>query len=741
MTFKTLFMAATALAAPLTLVHPSLAQDVAEDAETTSLDQIVVTAGRSSNEVGTLAQSVVVIDREQIEDRSFGSSDVAEVIARFVPGLAPSNQTLSGASQTFRGRNLLVMVDGVPRNTPLRDVSRILSLIDLSTVERIEVVNGASGLYGAGATGGTINIITRRAVEDGVRTTITTQASAFTHNPADSLAPSASARVEGRKGAFDYVLSLAGDLSRTTYDGKGREMASDGMLGQGGGDRTGNTDLFAAVGYEEGSRRYDLSLDWTYLEQNPDWLTNYATSPVSPDYASPYTGEPLKEDSWYLTGTFTEDDFALGSLEVKSFYNAIEKQAPFNSLSAVNSIVYYSGIPASPTAPENQSVLTSDRAGLNATVNSATDWLREGASLTWGVDYTFDHTIQELVNGTTIISPMTQHQIAGFGQLEVPVTDRLVVQGGARFDQFFLDVDDFRRPAAVQYRSPTTYTLYPAIDVTGGSFSYNSPTFNLGAVFDLTEESQAFANFSQGYSLTDIGGFTRRAGVNSVSEICTAYGALASAYGCTGAPTFAINYASIAPDPQLVNTYEAGVRGDWTRFRGSASAYVSTSENGVNFDATSNRVSQQKELIWGVEATAEADVLDMLTIGGIFSYVEGKYDADGDGKIESGEYLPNNRIPNNYKLNLYGELRFLQDMTARAEVEYFSGRDVTTQDLPDVTLVNFGLSKEFGESSKLSLGVRNVFDTSYVNPVASAVRGADVPGLGRTIALTYRATF
>lgn len=737
MHIRTLALTTTALLS----AFPAFAQDSSATKAATTLDQIVVTAGRNEAEISTYAQSVVVIDREQIENANFGSSDAADLIARLVPGFAPSNQTLSGASETFRGRDVLIMVDGVPRNTPLRDNSRILSMIDLSTVERIEVVNGSSSLYGAGATGGTINFITKRGSEEGIRTTITTEASAYTQDIGNSIAPKVTANVEGRIRQFDYFFSLSGDMTRKAYDGKGREMASDAMLGQGGADRTKQGNLFTGLGYENEGRRFDLSFDWTYLEQNPDWLTNYSTSPVSPDYSSPYVGDPLKEDSKYLTGKFTDDNFALGKLAVTAFYNSIEKQSPFNTLSSVNSIVYYSGNRASPTSPYNQSVLKSDRAGLNATVNSAVDWLRQGANLTWGIDYTYDHTTQELVNGTTVISPMTQNQIGAFAQLEVPVTDRLTVQGGARFDQFFLDVDDFVRPAAVQYRSATSYTLWPAVNVTGGSFNYNSPTFNLGAVFDITQEAQAFANFSQGYSLTDIGGFTRRAGTNSISEICAAYGALAAAYGCSGTPTYAINYASIAPEPQLVNTYEAGLRGDWGRFRGTASAYISTSENGVSYDVTTNRVSQQKELIWGVEASASADVLDNLTLGTVFSYVEGKYDADGDGKIEAGEYLPNNRIPNNYKINVYGEMRFMYDILARAEVEYLSGRNVTSQDLPEVTLVNLGLSKDFGKAGKLSLGVRNVFDTSYTNPVASAVRGADVPGLGRTVALTYRVTF
>ncbi|MFN4167237.1 MAG: TonB-dependent receptor [Pannonibacter phragmitetus] len=736
MHLKTLALTTTALIA----AFPALAQD--ETAQKTStLDKIVITAGRSESAVSTLAQSVVVIDREQMEAGSLGSTDPTDLISRLVPGFAPSNQTISGGSETFRGRNVLIMVDGVPRNTPLRDNTRILSMIDLNTIERIEVVNGSSSLYGAGATGGTINFITKRGMEEGIRTTITTQATAFTQDLGKSISPSVSANVEGRIRQFDYFFSLSGDMTRKTYDGKGREMPSDALIGQGGSDRTRQGNMFTSLGYENETRRFGLSFDWTYLDQKPDWMTNYASTPISPDFNSPYTGQRLEEDSKYLTGTFTENDFMLGVLNVTAFYNSIKKQSLFNTLSPENSFVYAASNGSTVVSPYNQTVLKSERAGINATVNSDLDFIRDGAKITWGADYTYDHTTQARVDGAAVIAPMTQNQIGAFAQLELPVTDRFTLQGGARFDQFYLDVEDFTRPSGIFLFRGARVPLRN-VNVTGGSFSYNSPTYNIGGVFDLTEEAQAFANFSQGYSLSDIGGFTRRAGANSTTDICATYGVLLRALGCGSAPAnLNISYANIAPEPQLVNTYEAGLRGDWGRVRGTASAYISTSDKGTAFDPLTNSVSQQKEKIWGFDLTAEADATDRLTIGTVFSYVEGKYDANGNGRIDAGEYMPNNRIPNNVKFNVYGEMRFIHDIMARAEIEHLSGRKETSQHLPQVTLLHLGMSKDMGKAGKLSLGVRNVFDTEYVNPTASAVRGAEISGLGRTVALTYRVTF
>lgn len=712
---------------------PAVAQEFSSD--TIFLDKILVTAGREESKISNVAQSVIVIEREEIEELLVGTNDPADIIARLVPGYAPSNQTVSGASESFRGRSVLIMVDGVPRSIPLRNNSRVLSMIDMDSIERVEVVNGPSSLYGAGATGGTINFITKRGSGDKPQWSLRTTAKAYTADLGNSITPSVNVNVGGATGAFDYFFSASGDFSRQVFDGKGNEMASDAMLGQGGADRTSQGNLFGTVGYTAGARRFEASVDWTYLEQNPDWLTDYSTTPVSPDFSAPYVGEPLKEDSRYFTAKFTDADFALGNLELKAYYNDVLKQATFTTLSAANSIVYYSGIPGSPTSPFNQSVLESDRAGLNMTVNSQMDMLREGSTLTWGADYTFDHTEQKLVSGEDIISPMTQNQISAFAQLEVPVTDRIRVIGGARFDQFFLKVDDFFRPAAVQAPS----TVYPGITVLGGSFNYNALTFNLGSVLDVTEELQAFANFSQGFSLTDIGAFTRRAGVNSTAELCDAYG---TSYNpaCGNAPDLTISYADIAPDPQIVHTVEGGLRGDWGRVRGTVSAFYSYSENGVNYDVDTNRVKQQKERIWGAELSGQVDATEKLTIGAALGYTDGQTDSSGDGEYDS--YLPNNRIASTFKGSLSGKYLLAYGFTGHAEVEFFSGRArITKQKLDGTALLNLALTKDFDNGGKFGVSVNNVFDTQYDNPTASATRGVPIAGLGRAVGLSYKVTF
>ncbi|WP_417686802.1 TonB-dependent receptor [Roseibium sp.] len=721
-----ILLAGTALCA-----LPAKAQDVSGD--TVFLDRIIVTANRSESAISTVAQSVIVVEQEEIERLRVTSSDTADLVARVVPGYAPSNQTISGASENFRGRSVLVMVDGIPRNTPLRNISRVLSLIDINNIERIEVINGASSLYGAGATGGTINIITKRGAGDGPQFSARVEAKAFTADVMESVAPNVNLTMQGVTGGFDYFLSATGDFTRKTFDGKGREMASDAMLGQGGGDRLSEGNLYGVLGYETGSKRFEASVDVNYTEQNPDWFTDYAGFRVAPDYSKPYTGKPLKENSKYVTAKFSESEFALGELEFKTFFNDIEKQAPRTEISLANPFVYDSN---------NQTVLNGIRAGATATVASDLSALIEGAKLTWGVDYTFDRTTQEKVSGEDAIAPMLQNQIAGFALAEFPVFERLRLQAGGRFDKFFLSVDDFTRPSGLYYDASTgrTYGL-GSVDVTGGDFDYSQWTFNAGVVFDITDDLQSFANFSQGYELADVGAFTRRAGINTTSLAATCAITTVTYLGvtqCTGSGV--TSYANIAPDPQLVNTFEAGLRGDWGRTQANFSAYYSTSDKGTLFDIKTNRVSQQKEQLWGAELTGAFDATDMLTVGGILAYAEGRYDSDGDGDIDS--YLPNNRISSTFKGTLYGDMVLPYDIQARAEVEFFSGRDRERgEKLKGAALLNASLAKEFDNGGKLAFGVRNLLDTEYVNPTATATRGAKVPGLGRTLALSYQIKF
>lgn len=133
--------------------------------EAAKLDKIVMTATRTPKSIAEIAGTVQNIKGEEISQQAGAGRKVADILAQLVPSLAPSSGTSSNYGQTMRGRNVLIMIDGVSQ-TGSRDVARQLNSISPEMIDHIEVISGATSIYGSGATGGIINIITKRANPD-----------------------------------------------------------------------------------------------------------------------------------------------------------------------------------------------------------------------------------------------------------------------------------------------------------------------------------------------------------------------------------------------------------------------------------------------------------------------------------------------------------------------------------------------------------------------------------------------
>jgi vitamin B12 transporter len=128
-------------------------------------DNIVVTATRTATPIQSLLAQAVIITRDDIE--AAGAISLVELLQRRAgveiratggPG-QPSSVFIRGANAT----HTLVLVDGLRLGSSTSG-SAAFENIALDTIERIEVVKGPrSGLYGADAIGGVIQIFTRRA--------------------------------------------------------------------------------------------------------------------------------------------------------------------------------------------------------------------------------------------------------------------------------------------------------------------------------------------------------------------------------------------------------------------------------------------------------------------------------------------------------------------------------------------------------------------------------------------------
>jgi hemoglobin/transferrin/lactoferrin receptor protein len=109
-----------------------------------------------------LALPMVVVEKKDLEVASFFSA--ADQLQRET-GISIARDGIWATSVNIRGlseQRLLFMVDG-DRIQSATDIAGSLSTVDMSSLEIIEVIKGASSvLYGTGAMGGVVNFVTER---------------------------------------------------------------------------------------------------------------------------------------------------------------------------------------------------------------------------------------------------------------------------------------------------------------------------------------------------------------------------------------------------------------------------------------------------------------------------------------------------------------------------------------------------------------------------------------------------
>ncbi len=182
------------------------------------LDEIVVTASKVEEPVAKIPRNVTVITAEDIAEAP--SNNIIDLLGREV-GL--NVRSLQGTDRqavidirgmgATAGSNVVVLVDGVKMNSP--DLSGPdLSSISLDQIERIEIVRGSGGvLYGDGAVGGVVNIVTKKGT---LRTEVKASASYGSYN------------------TFDTWASVRGGHKDLSYSLNGAYHDSDGYRENGG---------------------------------------------------------------------------------------------------------------------------------------------------------------------------------------------------------------------------------------------------------------------------------------------------------------------------------------------------------------------------------------------------------------------------------------------------------------------------------------------------------------------------
>lgn len=134
-------------------------------AENTSLDQIIVTANNTEQSARSVTSNMTIITAADIENKQYQT--LADAL-KTVPGIMIKGSGGLGKSTSIYMRgdtqaHILILQDGIDLTDAAGLGGANIENIQLSDVERIEIIKGSqSGVWGANATAGVINIITKK---------------------------------------------------------------------------------------------------------------------------------------------------------------------------------------------------------------------------------------------------------------------------------------------------------------------------------------------------------------------------------------------------------------------------------------------------------------------------------------------------------------------------------------------------------------------------------------------------
>jgi len=213
------------------------ATTIPADSTALMLDEVVVTGSNNAVPARLLPYTVSVIGRTELENA--GTSQLLSILSGRVPSLFVTERGIlgygvsNGGSGHIKMRGIggdrasavLMMLDGQPQFAGIYS-HHVADFYAINNAERVEVLRGPSSvLYGSNAMAGTINIITRRAEQEGFHGMLTSEYGSY--NTWETTLSG-----EARKGRFSSFASVSHARTDGSIDGmKYRQWSGYGKAG------------------------------------------------------------------------------------------------------------------------------------------------------------------------------------------------------------------------------------------------------------------------------------------------------------------------------------------------------------------------------------------------------------------------------------------------------------------------------------------------------------------------------
>lgn len=619
-------------------------------------DTLVVTATRI-NELANLPASITTITAEDIQNSP--ARTLPELLAAEV-GVNTSSLFSHGsrASVGLRGfgetstQNTLILLDGRRLNDI--DLSSVnYSAIPFENIERIEIIRGSgSVLYGDGATGGVINIITKDPKSANNYSQLKTTVGSFDHREINAFTTFASEK-----------FSVTANINSQENDG----YRDNNSFNQ----NSGHVDLRVPV--SDGEIYAKLGAFQQNLEfpgvRSVDPTTS--TDQLSTDRKG--TGTPNDwgdEYTQFVTLGYSTDLNAHDSLVIDAGYRRKRTRAEFFAFGGAyseNSVRTLSFTP--------RLTLARNIAGYQA--NS-----------TIGADvYIHEYRSNRSSNSQNIGHPLNtinvdQESVAIYGQTTVELTDKTAVTAGVR-------VQNVRQKARDHF--DTTSPSYPFFGNQAADFTESDTenSYELGIKHALSNNWNVYGRIARS---------VRFGTVDELFELNNSFTQIFSRL-----------------KPQTSQDIEVGVNfnNDWLNSTLSVFQQDITDEihfnpttfQNINLDDTEHR---------GVELSANAKLNDMFSVKAGYTYLSAEFTAGtykGNDIPLVPEHSYNLSLLGNLPLDVSAAIswNYVSASLFANDISNTFG-----QQIPSYQTVDLKLSKAIGPLD-LALQVNNVFDEKYFN--------------------------
>lgn len=535
-----------------------------------NLDEVVVTASRLAEHIDEVPSSITYIGGKTLDQQRQINDNLPSILMQKVPSISPSEESQNNFIAKIRGRNFLVLIDGIPQSTPLRNGGRDLRTIDASAIDHIEVINGATAMYGNGAAGGVINYITKKPKKNKKLSSSTYLNNSLSLvRPNETYGYNIAQIFSGQVGKWDYVLQ--GKMGRTGVIRSSDATIVSPFYGLG---ETRSYNTLAKIGYQIAPDHH-IELMGNYYRSLQD---------------SKYAGTTGKFGESPAVGIPSDAAANGGTPYNKALHLKYDGQY---GRTAANLSLYYEDMN---TVFETYNQNYSDHKGARLNFNTPFQLgTASKVSLIYGIDLLKDHTVQKTLKDELVTPDMNMNNLALYIQSKVNIGTDWILKGGIRYENIRFNVGDLTKNGKL---------------TVGENNHSDAFVFNLATRYNKYNYLQPFASFSQGYSIGDVGLILRN-GV-PLSQIDPKPVVVNNF-------EFGVNGKMDIWDYQLTGYYSTSKKG---------TTFAETSIPG-NYE-----LSQVPQRIYGVELVANVKPVQWLTVGTVLGYMDGRQDLKNVGDFK-----------------------------------------------------------------------------------------------------------